>query len=133
MPQTSKQAAAAKSFVKWATSKDYVSLVGQTAGWVAAPPGTRMSTYANPDYKKAAPFSEMVLNAILSADPTHPTQDPVPYVGIQFVTIPEFQAIGTTGGQNIASALSGQQTVAQVLQATQNSTTEVMQQAGYLK
>ena len=133
VPQTSKQAAAAKSFVKWATSKDYVSLVGQTAGWVAAPPGTRMSTYANPDYKKAAPFSEMVLNAILSADPTHPTQDPVPYVGIQFVTIPEFQAIGTTGGQNIASALSGQQTVAQVLQATQNSTTEVMQQAGYLK
>ena len=51
------KADAAKSFVKWATSKEYVQLVGETEGWVAAPPGTRKSTYDNPEYQKAAPFA----------------------------------------------------------------------------
>ena len=80
-----KKADTAKSFVKWATSKAYVQRVGETEGWVAAPPGTRKSTYANPQYQKAAPFAATVLAAIESADPTKQTKDPVPYTGIQFV------------------------------------------------
>ncbi len=76
IPATSKQQAAAKSFLAWATSKDYVKLVGETDGWISAPPGTRASTYANPDYIKAAPFAEMVKNAILSADITQPDEGP---------------------------------------------------------
>ncbi|SDF05118.1 hypothetical protein SAMN04244550_01591 [Rhodobacter capsulatus] len=40
----------------------------------------------------------MTLNSINAADPTRPTVDPVPYVGVQFVAIPEFQGIGTAGG-----------------------------------
>ena len=71
--------------MRWATSKDYVKLVGDTEGWVAAPPGTRKSTYENPEYQKAAPFAPIVLNAIMVADPTHATKDPVPYTGVQFV------------------------------------------------
>ncbi len=55
IPASSKKVEAAKSFLKWATSKQYVELVGKSEGWVAVPPGTRQSTYANEEYKKAAP------------------------------------------------------------------------------
>ncbi|CCV06955.1 hypothetical protein MESS2_440060 [Mesorhizobium metallidurans STM 2683] len=41
----------------------------------------------------------MALQALQKADPSHPNKHPVPYTGIQFVAIPEFQAIGTTVGQ----------------------------------
>jgi len=133
IPTSSKKEAAAKDFVRWATSKDYVKLVGDTEGWVAAPPGTRKSTYENPDYQKAAPFAPIVLNAIMVADPTRATKDPVPYTGVQFVTIPEFQGIGTNVGQNIAAALSGSTTVGDALEKSQASTTSIMTKAGYIK
>ena len=133
IPATTHQLSAAKSFVQWATSRNYVDLVGDTQGWVAAPPGTRQSTYANPNYQKAAPFAGMVLQAILSADPSHPTENPVPYTGIQFVAIPEFQAIGTTVSQDIAAAVAGQETVAEALKTAQAQTVAAMQQAGYMR
>lgn len=133
VPSSTKNLDTAKSFVKWATSKEYVKRVGETAGWVAAPPGTRQSTYDNPEYKKAAPFAGMVLKAILTADPTNATKEPVPYKGIQFVAIPEFQAIGTSVGQAIASILAGQQTEDAALGAAQDEVTQTMQQAGYIQ
>jgi sorbitol/mannitol transport system substrate-binding protein len=133
IPSSSKKADAAKKFLKWATSKDYVQLVGETEGWVSAPPGTRKSTYDNPKYTAAAPFASFVLSAILAADPAHPTKDPVPYTGVQFVAIPEFQALGTTVGQNIAAALAGQSTIDQALASSQALAERVMKQAGYLK
>jgi sorbitol/mannitol transport system substrate-binding protein len=133
IPTSTTKEAAAKDFVRWATSKEYVKLVGETEGWVAAPPGTRKSTYENPEYQKAAPFAPIVLNAIMVADPTNPTKDPVPYTGVQFVTIPEFQGIGTDVGQNIAAALTGTTTVADALEKSQASTESVMKKAGYIK
>ena len=96
-------------------------------------PGTRKSTYDNPEYQKAAPFAPIVLNAIMVADPNHATKDPVPYTGVQFVTIPEFQGIGTNVGQNISAALAGSTTVADALEKSQASTTSVMTKAGYIK
>ncbi|MDQ0475291.1 ABC transporter substrate-binding protein [Labrys wisconsinensis] len=133
IPSSTKKEAAAKSFVKWATSKEYVKLVAEFQGWVAVPPGTRQSTYDSPEYRKAAPFAEASLNAILSADPAHPTMNPVPYTGVQFVAIPEFQAIGTTVGQAVSAALSGQQTVDKALDGAQDQTLQTMQEAGYIK
>ena len=131
IPATSTKVDAAKSFLKWATSKEYVKLVGESEGWVAVPPGTRKSTYALPEYQKAAPFAATVLDAIMSADPSKPTKDPVPYTGVQFVAIPEFQAIGTFVGQQISSALSGQQTVDAALEASQAQVEGDMKAAGY--
>ena len=133
IPSDTKQADAAKKFVKWATSKEYVKLVGETEGWVAAPPGTRKSTYDNPEYQKAAPFAATVLKAIQSTDPQHPTVNPVPYTGVQYVAIPEFQGIGTNVGQDIASALAGQESVDKALAAAQATTERAMKQAGYPK
>jgi sorbitol/mannitol transport system substrate-binding protein len=133
IPTSSTKEEAAKSFIKWATSKQYVKTVGEKEGWVAVPPGTRKSTYELPEYQKAAPFAATVEKAILSADPAHPTKDPVPYTGVQFVAIPEFQGIGTIVGQQIASALAGQQTVDAALNGAQKQVERDMKKAGYLK
>ena len=133
IPATSKKVEVAKSFLKWATSKEYVTKVGETEGWVAVPPGTRKSTYELPEYQKAAPFAKMTLDSINSADPTHPTVKPVPYVGVQFVAIPEFQGIGTAVGQQFSAALAGQVTVDQALKSAQQLTTREMKKAGYPK
>lgn len=133
IPASTTKAETAKSFVKWATSKAYVQRVGETAGWVAAPPGTRKSTYASAEYKKAAPFAATVLDAIESADPTKPTRDPVPYTGIQFVAIPEFQGLGTSVGQAVAAAVTGQQSVDDALNGAQSLAEREMTQAGYIK
>ena len=123
----------AKTFITWATSKDYVKLVGKEKGWVAVPPGTRTSTYANAEYTTAAPFAEFVLKSIETADPINTTAKPKPYSGVQYAGIPEFQAIGTQVGQMIAAALTGQMPVEQALQAAQSSTERTMRQAGYPK
>ncbi len=108
-------------------------MVGDTEGWVAAPPGTRISTYDNPEYQKAAPFAATVLKAIETTNPAKPTVNPVPYTGVQFVAIPEFQAIGTNVGQDIAAALAGQESVDAALKKANASTERTMKQAGYPK
>ena len=132
-PSSSGKVETAKEFLAWSTSKEYVGLVGENEGWVAAPPGTRQSTYEREEYVEAAPFAEFTKDAILSADPTNPTKDPVPYTGVQFVAIPEFQGIGTVVGQSVAAALAGQMSVEQALQTAQASAARTMQQAGYPK
>ena len=132
IPASSKQQDAARSFITWATSKDYIQLVAQENGWVAVPPGTRQSTYDNPEYKKVAPFATFVQQAIMSANPSGPTREPRPYTGAQFVAIPEFQGIGTQVGQTIASTLTGT-SVENALRSAQLATERTMRQAGYPK
>ena len=100
-------------------------------GWGGVPPGTRESTYSNPEYSKAAPFAKIVETAIKSADLNHPTAQPVPYTGIQYVAIPEFQALGTSIGQLMAGALTGQTSVDDALKQAQAQASSTMQQAGY--
>lgn len=131
IPSSSKSPEAAQKFVEWATSKEYVQLVGQEKGWVAVPPGTRTSTYANPEYKQAAPFADIVLKSIETAKPEATATKP--YTGVQFVGIPEFQAIGTQVGQTLASTLTGQTSVDQALQQAQDATVRAMKTAGYIK
>ena len=133
IPATSKQKEAARTFVTWATSKDYIALVAKENGWVSVPPGTRVSTYENPDYQKAAPFAGFVRKAIEVANPNGQTAQPRPYTGAQFVAIPEFQGIGTQVGQTIAGTLTGQTTVDQALKAADSATQRTVSQAGYPK
>ena len=133
VPASSTKEAAAKDFLAWATSADYVKLVGENKGWVAAPPGTRKSTYANQAYLDAAPFAATVEKSILAANPADATRDPVPYTGVQFVAIPEFQGIGNYVGQQISAALAGQQSVDQALANSQRFALREMTKAGYIK
>lgn len=131
IPAGSDKVDAAKKFVAWATSKEYTALVAANEGWANVPPGTRTSLYENTDYTSAAPFAEMTLKSINSADPTNPTVDPVPYTGVQFVAIPEFAGIATQVGQEFSAALAGQQSAEEALEKAQALTTDEMEAAGY--
>ena len=133
VPASSDRIDAAKQFLKWSTSKEYVALVGESEGWISAPPGTRKSTYANEAYVTAAPFAKMVENSILTADPSDSTLEEVPYSGVQFVAIPEFQGIGNFVGQQIAAALAGSKTVDQALEDSQKFAIREMTKAGYIQ
>jgi sorbitol/mannitol transport system substrate-binding protein len=134
MEASSKKKDAAFKFLTWATSKNYIKLVAGKNGWASVPPGTRISTYKNANYKKAAgSFAGIVLNSMLTADPTKQTLKPVPYVGVQFVGIPEFQNIGTLVTQNLAGAVAGHTSVDAALETSQRQVTRIMKQAGYIK
>ncbi|WP_159585474.1 ABC transporter substrate-binding protein [Chelativorans xinjiangense] len=132
IPAGTQKAEAAEKFIAWATGKDYLELVAEKEGWANVPPGTRTSLYENPEYAKI-PFAEMTINSINTADPNNPTVDPVPYVGVQFVAIPEFQGLGTAVGQQFSAALAGQVTVDQALQSAQQLTQREMMKSGYIK
>ena len=122
-----------KSFITWATSKEYIQLVADKSGWVSVPPGTRTSTYKNPNYQKVAPFANIVLNSIEAADIDRPSANPTPYRGVQYVDIPEFQAIGTQVGQRMAAALADQSTVEQALEGSQAIAERFMRHTGYIE
>jgi sorbitol/mannitol transport system substrate-binding protein len=133
IPAGSEKVEAAEKFIAWATGKGYAELVASTEGWANVPPGTRASLYDNAKYQAAAPFAEMTLESIKAADPNDPTVDPVPYVGVQFVAIPEFQGIGTAVGQQFSAALAGQISTDQALQNAQALTVREMKRSGYIK
>jgi sorbitol/mannitol transport system substrate-binding protein len=133
VPAGSNKAEEAQKFISWATSKAYLELVASKEGWANVPPGTRTSLYENAEYQKAAPFAKMTLDSINSADPTHPTVKPVPYVGVQFVAIPEFAGIATNVGQIFSAALAGEKTADEALAEAQASVTREMTKAGYIK
>lgn len=133
IPASSTKADAAQKFVQWATSQDYINLVGKEVGWGNVPTGTRQSTYDNADFKAAAKFAEAELAAIKSANPHDSTLAKSPYVGVQFAAIPEFQAIGIAVGQQMSSALAGKVSVDEALKNGQNSADREMRKAGYYK
>jgi sorbitol/mannitol transport system substrate-binding protein len=133
IPKTSKSQDAAKKFAEWATSKQYVELVAKDEGWASVPPGTRKSTYARPEYKQAAPFGDFVLKAIETADPNDSTLKKVPYTGVQYVGIPEFQSFGTVVGQAIAGVVAGQTDVTTALKAGNAAADRAVREAGYQK
>jgi sorbitol/mannitol transport system substrate-binding protein len=57
----------------------------------------------------------------------------VPYTGVQFVGIPEFQAIGTQVGQFIAGIVAGRTSLDNGLAQVQAAVEKLMKEAGYIK
>ena len=95
VPAGSSKAEAAEKFISWATSKHYTELVASKEGWArrsAGHPHLALQECRNTRRRRRSP--KMTLESINSADPLHPTVKPVPYTGVQFVAIPEFQGIG---------------------------------------
>ena len=131
IPAGTKNADAAQKFINWATSKDYIALVAKAKGWASVPTGTRKSTYANPEFLKAAKFANAEKKAIDSANPNDSTLPKSPYVGVQFAAIPEFQAIGIAVGQQMSAALAGKSTVDQALKTAQTAAEREMKKGGY--
>jgi sorbitol/mannitol transport system substrate-binding protein len=133
IPAGSKKVDAAQKFVTWATSKEYIQLVGKTNGWGKVPTGTRKSTYASAEFQKEAKFAAAEKAAIDSANPNDSTLPKSPYVGVQFAAIPEFQAIGVAVGQQMSAALAGKTTVDKALATAQAAAEREMKKGGYYK
>lgn len=121
IPKGAKNPDGAWKFISWMTSKDYMKLVGEKLGWARVPPGSRTSTYTDlPEYEAISKsYGPLTLKSIESATPNKPTVQPVPYTGIQFVGIPEFQDLGTRVSQQISAAIAGQKSVDDALSQAQ--------------
>ena len=131
IPASSEKTPEALKFLEWATSKNYVNLVGEKLGWAKVPTGTRNSTYENANFVAAAKFASAELAAIKSANPNDSTFNKSPYVGVQFAAIPEFQAIGVAVGQQMSAALAGKTSVKDALAKSQVAADRAMKRAKY--
>jgi sorbitol/mannitol transport system substrate-binding protein len=74
--------------------------------------------------------AEVTLDALKTIDPNRATKQPVPYTGIQYVQIPEFQDLGTRVSQQFAAVLAGNKTVEEALKTAQ-SEAEAVADDGY--
>jgi sorbitol/mannitol transport system substrate-binding protein len=120
IPATAPDKQAAWDFVSWMTSKSYIETAGRKLGWSHVPPGSRFSSYQIPQYKKlSAAYGPLTLQSITSTDSAHPTVKPVPYTGVQFLDIPEFQDLGTDVSEQMSSAIAGQESVSAALSQAQ--------------
>jgi sorbitol/mannitol transport system substrate-binding protein len=120
IPKSSTKKDKAWQFLSWVTSKEYIKLVGDKLGWERVPPGSRKSTYTIPQYAKVAKaYAAPTLTALSNATQDKAIVGSVPYPGIQFVGIPEFQDLGTRVGQQISAAIAGQITTNEALKQSQ--------------
>jgi len=116
----------ANRFIEWATSKEYIQTVANHPdfGWDVVPTGNRKSTYAIPEFQEAYEAAAAEKTAIESASPEATAAKP--YLGIQFVSIPEFVEIGTIMSAEVAAALSGTKSVEDALAAAQSRADAIM-------
>ncbi len=123
IPEATEDKETAWDYISWATSKEYIETAGENlpGGWAAVPPGTRQSTYDNPNYQEAAAaFADKTLDSMLGADPTNPGTTPRPGLGgVQFVGVPEFQDVGTQCSTEISGVIGGSGSVEDALNSCQ--------------
>ncbi len=120
MPTTCSHRQQAWEFMAWMTSKSYIELVGHRLGWSHVPPGSRLSSYRIPQYRELSRrYGPLTLQSIQAADPKHPTVRPVPYTGVQFLDIPEFQDLGQLVSEQFSAAIAGQTSVEAALAQSQ--------------
>jgi len=111
IPKSSPDPTDAWKYISWATSAQYIKAAGThtKGGWPAIPPGTRVSTYAIPQYKAAAKaFASITLDAMKAAPITNPGTTKRPGLpGVQYVGIPQFQDVGNRCTQLFSSVIAG--------------------------
>jgi sorbitol/mannitol transport system substrate-binding protein len=111
IPKSSPDPTDAWKFISWATSAQYIKAAGThtKGGWAAIPPGTRLSTYALPQYKAAAKaFASTTLAAMKAAPITNPGTTKRPGLpGVQYVGIPQFQDVGNRCTQLFSAVIAG--------------------------
>jgi polyol transport system substrate-binding protein len=111
IPKSSPDPTSAWKYIAWATGPSYIRAAGTKTkgGWAAIPPGTRLSTYKIPQYKKAAAaFASKTLEAMKAAPIKNPGTTKRPGLpGVQYVGIPQFQDVGNRCTQLFSSVIAG--------------------------
>jgi sorbitol/mannitol transport system substrate-binding protein len=111
LPKSSPDATDGWTYIAWATGPQYLKAAGSRVkgGWASIPPGTRLSTYAIPQYKAAAKaFAPTTLAAMKAAPITNPGTTKRPGLpGVQYVGIPQFQDVGNRCTQLFSSVIAG--------------------------
>jgi sorbitol/mannitol transport system substrate-binding protein len=111
IPKSSRNPTEAWKYIAWATGPQYLKAAGPRVkgGWAAIPPGTRVSTYRIPQYKKAAKaFAATTLAAMKAAPITNPGTTKRPGLpGVQYVGIPQFQDVGNRCTQLFSAVIAG--------------------------
>ena len=72
-----------------------------------------------PNTKISQAYGQLTLDSIDHTDSAHPTVQPVPYTGVQFLAIPEFQDLGTRVSQQISAAIAEQKSAEVALAQSQ--------------
>jgi sorbitol/mannitol transport system substrate-binding protein len=111
IPKSSPDPTDGWTYIAWATGPQYLKDAGSRVkgGWASIPPGTRLSTYAIPQYKAAAKaFAATTLAAMKAAPITNPGTTKRPGLpGVQYVGIPQFQDVGNRCTQLFSSVIAG--------------------------
>ncbi|WP_261989513.1 ABC transporter substrate-binding protein [Streptomyces sp. uw30] len=132
IPVTAKNPRDAWEFVAWATSKGYLRRYGERLGWVRVPPGSRLSTYRLPQYRKSAQaFVEPTLDALAAVNLKRPGMHEQRWTGISYVGIPEYAGLGNRVSAEISAAIAGRQTVDEALAKSQLFARDVVEGGGY--
>ena len=115
IPTSSKNTDLAWRYIAWATGPQYIREAGTrvAGGWSAIPPGTRRSTYEIPEFQHAArAFSQPTVDAIEAAPVDNPGTTKRPgNPGVQYVGIPQFQAVGDQCTEQFAAVITGRSSV----------------------
>jgi sorbitol/mannitol transport system substrate-binding protein len=131
IPRESPDPATAWKYISWATGPAYIKAAGTriSGGWAAIPPGTRLSTYKIPQYKKAAKaFAAITLAAMRAAPIKNPGTTKRPGVpGVQYVGIPEFQDVGNQCTEQFSSVIAGRTSIDDALEACQEIASQAIQ------
>lgn len=122
---------AAFDFMVWACSKDYVNLtLEEDPTGQATPSGVRASTYELDAYKDL-PYAQPTLDALANSDFNHPCKNEVPYVGCQYIAIPEFAEAGDRMTENLAAYVTDDMTLDEAIADTQAVFEQVAEEGGY--
>lgn len=118
-------------FMLWATSKEYIDLsIELDPTGASTPPASRSSTYKNPAYADV-PYAEMTLKTLEAIDFTKPTLEPVPYVGLQYIAIPEFADAGTQMTEWLAAYTVDKMDLDEAIRRTEDLFNQVAVDGGY--
>lgn len=133
-PKSSKaKKQAAFEYMLWATSKDYAKMsIELDSSGASTPPAARSSTYELPVYAKA-PYAAMTLKTLEGMDFTKPTLEPVPYVGLQYIAIPEFADAGTKMTEYLADYVVDKISLDEAIRRTQEVFDKVAVDGNYRK
>ena len=124
---------AAFKFMLWATSKDYVQLAYKyDPSGSAIPPAARSSTYKLPFYA-SVPYAAPTLKVLENMDFTKPCLDPVPYIGLQYIAIPEFADAGDLMTRYLADYVVDQISLDEALRRTQAVFEQIAKDGNYKK